>query len=96
MYFCTASVNSRVMICTLSSAHWQQASKIQPCGALNYFGKIEINAPNSIMIIIIVISSFFLFFIQCSVSGEQFGDLLVRLFRRDMTFVLTGRKNPMI
>ena len=28
MYFCTVNVNSRVMICTLSSAHWQQASKL--------------------------------------------------------------------
>ena len=28
MYFCTVNGNSRVMICTLSSAHWQQASKV--------------------------------------------------------------------
>ena len=38
------------MICELSSAHWQ------PCGALNRFGKIGINAPiNTIIIIIIII-----------------------------------------
>ena len=28
MYFCTVNVNSRVVICTISSAHWQQASKL--------------------------------------------------------------------
>ena len=28
MYFCTVNGNSRVMICTLSSARWQQASKL--------------------------------------------------------------------
>ena len=28
MYFCTVNVNSWVMICTLSSAHWQQAELI--------------------------------------------------------------------
>ena len=28
MYFCTVNENSRVMICTLSSAHWRQASKL--------------------------------------------------------------------
>ena len=34
------------MICTLSSAHWQQASKLSsPCGALSRFEKIEITAP---------------------------------------------------
>ena len=27
MYFCTVNVNSRVMICKLSSAHWQHVSK---------------------------------------------------------------------
>ena len=41
--------NSRVMICPSSSAHWQQASKLQACGALNRFGKIEINAPMNII-----------------------------------------------
>ena len=35
------------MICTLSGAHWQQATNIQPCGALTSFGKIEINASNN-------------------------------------------------
>ena len=30
MYFCTVDVNSRVMICTLSSTHWQQASTLRP------------------------------------------------------------------
>ena len=45
MYFCTVTGNSRVMICTLSSAHWQQASKHSACSALSRFGKIEINAP---------------------------------------------------
>ena len=28
MYFCTVNVNSMLMICTSSSAHWQQASKL--------------------------------------------------------------------
>ena len=28
MYFCTVNGNSRVMTCTLSIAHWQQASKL--------------------------------------------------------------------
>ena len=28
MYFCTVTGNSRAMICTLSSARWQQASKL--------------------------------------------------------------------
>ena len=46
MYFCTVNGNSKVMMCTLSSAHWQQASKLSsPCGALSRFEKIEINAP---------------------------------------------------
>ena len=45
----------RVMICTSSSARWQQASKRQPCGALNIFGKVEINAPINIVIIIVII-----------------------------------------
>ena len=36
-------------------AHWQQASNFQPCGALSRFGKIEINAPITIVIIIIII-----------------------------------------
>ena len=28
LYFCTVNWNSKVMICTWSSAHWQQASKL--------------------------------------------------------------------
>ena len=28
MYFCTVHGNSRVMICALNSAHWQQGSKL--------------------------------------------------------------------
>ena len=37
MYFCAVNENSRVMICTLSSAHWQQVSKsFQPCSALSW------------------------------------------------------------
>ena len=46
MYFCTVNGNSKIMICTLSSAHWQQASKLSsPCGALSRFETTEINAP---------------------------------------------------
>ena len=59
MYFCTVNGNSTIskaMICTLSSAHWQQASKYQPCGASSRLGKIEINAPINIIIIIIILS----------------------------------------
>ena len=33
-YFCTVNVNSMVVICTLSSAHWQQASKVHCLTAL--------------------------------------------------------------
>ena len=41
------------MICTLSCAHWQQASKgFQPCSVLSLFGKIEINVPINTVIII--------------------------------------------
>ena len=48
MYFCTVN---RVMVCTLSSTHWQlHASKLS-----NWFGNIEINAPINIVIIIIII-----------------------------------------
>ena len=55
MYFCTVNRNSRVMTCTLSSAHWQQASKsFQPCGALSRFGKIEINALINTIILMII------------------------------------------
>ena len=43
------------MICTLSSAHSQQASKLQPCSSFSLFGKIEINAPINVVIIIIII-----------------------------------------
>ena len=28
LYFCTVNVNSRVMICTSISAHWQKVSKL--------------------------------------------------------------------
>ena len=28
MYFCTVNINSRIMLCTLRSANWQQASKL--------------------------------------------------------------------
>ena len=47
MYFCTVNGNSKVMICTLSSPHWQHAGfkNFQPCGALSWFQNIEINAP---------------------------------------------------
>ena len=47
MYFCTVNRNSKVMICTLSSAHWQQASKLSsPCALSRFeFEKIEINTP---------------------------------------------------
>ena len=34
MYFCTLNASSRVMICTSSSIHWQQASKLS---ALQHF-----------------------------------------------------------
>ena len=37
MYICTVKGNSRVMICTLSGAHWQQASNLL---ALRRFGLI--------------------------------------------------------
>ena len=50
MYLCTVNLNGGVMICMLSSADWQQAWKLQPCGALNWFGMIEINAPINIVV----------------------------------------------
>ena len=54
-YFCTVNGNSRAMICTLSSAHWQQASKFS---ALQRFEsirkKIQINGPINTIIIIYV------------------------------------------
>ena len=53
MYCCTVNGNSRTMICTLSSAHWQRASKLSGC--LSRFRKIDINAPINILIIIIII-----------------------------------------
>ena len=42
LIYSSLNENSRVMISTLGSAHWQQASKLQPWGVLNIFGKIEI------------------------------------------------------
>ena len=39
MYICTVNGNSRVMICTLSSAHWQQASKLSALWCFDFFGK---------------------------------------------------------
>ena len=58
MYFCTVNGNSTgtVMMSTLSSSHWQQGPKLPPCGALNCFGKFEINAPINIVSMIIVIN----------------------------------------
>ena len=49
-----------VVICTLRDAHWQHLKlhSVQPCSALNWFGKIEINAPINIIIIIIIIIHF--------------------------------------
>ena len=51
MYFCTVNVNSRVMICTLSS----RFQSFQPCGPLNWFGKIEINAPIHAVILFLLL-----------------------------------------
>ena len=43
MYFCTVTVHSRVVNCTLSSAHWQQASKLTalPCHEHIDYGDTE-------------------------------------------------------
>ena len=73
MYFSTVNVNSRVMICTLSSAHWQQASKHLACGALNWFGMIEINAPITIVIIINYYYYYYYYYYYCSML--PFGSL---------------------
>ena len=48
-------------MCTWSSAHWQEASKLQPCGALSWFEKIKINGPINI-VIINIINYHYLFF----------------------------------
>ena len=58
MYLCTVNLNGGVMICTLSSADWQQAWKLQPCGTLNCFGKIEINAPINIVVCVLLLLFF--------------------------------------
>ena len=31
MYFCTVNENSKVMICTINSAHWQQPGLLESC-----------------------------------------------------------------
>ena len=41
------------MLCTFSSARWQQASNLRPCGALKRFGKFEINTPINIIVIFV-------------------------------------------
>ena len=54
------NVNSKVMICTVSSAHWQQDSKLAALRRfeLIFWGKpIEINAPMNIVIIMILFQS---------------------------------------
>ena len=43
--------------------HWQQASKLQPCGALNRFGKIEIHGLINIVIIIIISFAWLFYFL---------------------------------
>ena len=49
MYFCTVNVNSREVICTLSSTHWLQS--FQPCSTFELIlKKIEINAPINVII----------------------------------------------
>ena len=53
MYLFTVNINSRVMVCRLSSAHWLQTSKRSALRAFIRFGKIEINAPISTTTIII-------------------------------------------
>ena len=45
MYFCTANVNGRVMICTLCSAHWYQTLKRSTLRQFELIGKIEESAP---------------------------------------------------
>ena len=76
MYFCSVNGNCRVTICTLSSAHWQQASKrVQPCGALSWFGKIEINAPINTIIIITIIIIIILIIIKIIIIKIKTGSL---------------------
>ena len=50
MYFCTVNVNSSLVICMLSSAHWQLASKLSALEHFELIGKIEINAPVNLII----------------------------------------------
>ena len=47
--------NGKVMVCTWSSAHWQQASKLSALWCFELTWKYWDNAPINIVIIIIII-----------------------------------------